>query len=109
MIGIARYWYKEIERVIKKLLAVRDMVALQKPSVWSGEIQELIQDALDILKKGRVENEVHRVGTNWADVENRRIRDYSRSQERRHRIQLDRDNGTPKITPSIPRSIEEPK
>ena len=107
MIGIARFWWKEIDKVKSKLTDARDMVIKLPRSPWTQEIQELLTDTLDILKKGRVENEVHRVGTPTPTVEDRRIEPHSRSQERRLGVQLNRDNGTSKDTSPVPRSDKE--
>ena len=70
--GITRYWFKEIERVKKKLCEARDMVLLQKQTAWTGNIEKTLTEALEILKKGRAENEVYQVGDTRTGVEDRR-------------------------------------
>lgn len=107
MIGIARFWWKEIDKVKSKLTDARDMALMAEKKPWSQEIIVLLNDALDILKKGRVENEVHRVRAYGPDVENRRLEPHSRSQERRLGVQLNRDNGTSQNTSPVPRSDKE--
>lgn len=107
--GIARYWFKEIERVKKKLCEARDMVLLQKQTAWTGSIEKTLTEALDILNKGRAENEVYQVKSTGNGVEDRRQRTDYRSKEGSDRTIYCGYNKKSTATSFVPRGDKEAK
>jgi hypothetical protein len=107
--GIARYWFKEIERVKRKICEARDMVLLQKQTTWTGSIEKTLTEALDILNKGRAENEIHKVGDTRTGVEDRRTGTDRRSKEGCDRTIHCGDNGKSTVTSFVSRGVKEAK